>query len=210
MTTTARICLVAALATGATAALSADTLYLRDGTRLQGELVGVRDNVIEFAPDRGTSGNNRIRQFDRNDVLRIDFDSRYAPGRGSGTPGRPAGMREREVVVTANVPWTDSGIDVRSGQEIYLNAGGIIRWGAGDRRDGPDGEKSSPSNPRRPMPNRAAGALIGRVGADSNDFIFLGSEQGPIRMRSSGRLFLGINDDVFTDNQGNFRVVVYY
>jgi hypothetical protein len=60
------------------------------------------------------------------------------------------------------------------------------------------------------MPNRAAGALIGKVGADSGDLFFLGSQEGPIRMRSSGRLFLGINDDVLADNQGNFRVTVYY
>jgi hypothetical protein len=112
--------------------------------------------------------------------------------------------------VTANVAWSDSGIDVRAGQDIYLSAGGIIRWGPGDRRDGPDGERNSPSNSGRPMPNRAAGALIGKVGADSGDLFFLGSQEGPIRMRSSGRLFLGINDDVLADNQGNFRVTVYY
>jgi hypothetical protein len=209
MTTAARLCLVAALAIGGTAVLGADTLYLRNGTQLRGELVAVRDNIIEFAEDR-TAGGARVRQFDREDVLRIEFESRYTTGRGRGTIGRPAGMRERTVVVTANVPWSDSGIDVRAGQEIYLAATGIIRWGPGDRRDGPDGERSSPVNAGRPMPNRAAGALIGKVGAESGDLFFLGSQEGPIRMRSSGRLFLGINDDVLTDNQGNFRVLVYY
>jgi hypothetical protein len=29
-------------------------------------------------------------------------------------------------------------------------------------------------------------------------------------VRNSGRLYLGLNDDVLTDNSGNFRVVVYY
>ena len=42
------------------------------------------------------------------------------------------------------------------------------------------------------------------------DLAFIGDETGPVRMRSSGRLYLGINDDVLTDNSGNFRVVVYY
>ena len=210
MTTAARLCLVTALATGATAALGADTLYLRNGTQLRGELVAVRDSVIEFAEDR-TTGGARVRQFDREDVLRIEFESRYNTGRGrSTTTGRPAGMRERTVVVTANVPWSDTGIDVRAGQEIYLSTGGIVRWGPGDRRDGPDGERNSPANAGRPLPNRAAGALIGKVGAESGDYFFVGSQEGPIRMRSSGRFFLGINDDVLTDNQGNFRVVVYY
>ena len=211
MTTTARNCLVAALVAAATTtALSADTLYLRNGQRIQGELVAVRENVIEFLEDRGYSSSNRVRQFDRDDVLRIDFELRNNSGRGRGTVGRGAGMRERQVVVTANVPWSDTGIDVRNGQEIYLAATGVIRWGSGGRSDGPDGEKASPLNPNRPLPNRPAGALIGKVGAESADYFFLGTQEGPIRIRSSGRLFLGINDDVFTDNQGNFRVVVYY
>ena len=59
------------------------------------------------------------------------------------------------------------------------------------------------------MGNRNAAALIGKIGT-GNDFFFIGDETGPVRMRSAGRLYLGINDDVLTDNSGNFRVVVYY
>src|SRR5262245_58935694 len=210
MTTTARICLVAALVIGATAALGADTLYLRNGTRIQGDLIAVRENIVEFNESRGYSGGNRMRQFDRDDVLRIELEPRTPAERVRGTAGRGAGMRERLVTVTANVPWSDTGIDVRAGQEIYLAASGVIRWGSGDRRDGPDGERNSPVGPGRPLPNRPAGALIAKVGAESSDLIFLGSQEGPIRMRSNGRLFLGVNDDYLNDNSGNFRVVVYY
>ncbi len=60
------------------------------------------------------------------------------------------------------------------------------------------------------MPNRNAAALIGRIGAGSNDMFYIGNDNGPIRVRSSGRLFLGVNDDFLQDNSGNFRVVVYY
>lgn len=59
------------------------------------------------------------------------------------------------------------------------------------------------------MPNRPAAALIGKVGEGENIF-FIGNDTGPIRVRNSGRLYLGINDDVLTDNRGSFRVVVYY
>jgi len=38
----------------------------------------------------------------------------------------------------------------------------------------------------------------------------VGSDESAIRIRSSGRLFLGINDDFLQDNSGNFRVIVYY
>ena len=192
-----------------TAGLQADTLYLRDGSRVQGELIAFRNGTIEFEERRGFGGGRTLR-FDRDEVVRIEFENNRRTG-GSDflSGGRPSGMRERQVIVSADVPWNDAGIDVRAGQTIYFESQGQVRWGR-DRRDGPAGERNSPSNPNRPMGNRNAAALIGKVGNASTDYFFIGDETGPIRMRSAGRLYLGINDDVLTDNSGNFRVVVYY
>jgi hypothetical protein len=105
------------------------------------------------------------------------------------------------------VPWNDAGIDVRAGQTIYVTATGRVSWGPG-RRDGPAGERNSPRNATRPIPSRPAAALIGKIG--NQDPFFIGDEEGPIRMRESGRLSLGINDDYLDDNSSNFRVTVYY
>ena len=192
--------------------LMADTLYLRNGQRVEGELIGIRNGQIEFEERRGFGGTRTLR-FDRDEVDRIDFENRrYGnnnnnnSGNSFGSGGRPAGMRERQVVVSADVPWNDAGIEVRAGQTVYFEAQGRVRWGR-DRQDGPAGERNSPSNPNRPMGNRNAAALIGKIG---NDMFFIGDETGPVRMRSAGRLYLGVNDDVLTDNSGNFRVVVYY
>jgi hypothetical protein len=110
------------------------------------------------------------------------------------------------VNVTAREPWTDTGIDVRAGQAVYFSAEGEIQWGPG-RRDGAGGERNSPSNANRPLPDRPAAALIGRIG-DGNDVFFIGGDAGPFRVRASGRLYLGVNDDVFTDNTGSLRVTV--
>jgi hypothetical protein len=188
--------------------LVADVLVLRDGTRVQGELSTVRGGVIEFE-EQSFGGRGRIVRVDREEVVRIEFDNRGGGGGGGDFGGgRPPGMRERTVNVAANVPWSDTGIDVRSGQTVYFNANGEVRWGR-DRRDGPEGENNSPRNPGRPMPNRPGAALIGRVG-DSNDPFFIGGDNGGIRVRSSGRLYLGINDEVLTDNSGAFRVTVSY
>jgi hypothetical protein len=186
--------------------LVADTLVLRNGTRVEGQLVAVRNDVIEFEEQRGFGRGRRV-QFDRAEVLRIEFENpRGGPG-SSG--GRPFGMRERTAIVNANAPWSDTSVDVRAGQTIYFEATGEIRWGR-DRRDGPEGENNSPRNPNRPMPNRPAGALIGKIGSESSDYFFIGDEEGPIRVRGSGRLYLGVNDDFFNDNSGSFRVIVYY
>jgi hypothetical protein len=201
------------------ASLQADTLYLRNGTRIQGELIAMRNGQIEFEERRGFGAGRTVR-IDRDEVDRIDFESsRYGNNNNSNNSnnnnnnnnnnssgGRPSGMRERQTVVNATNAWTDTGIDVRAGQTIYVEAQGRVRWGR-DRQDGPGGENNSPSNPNRPMGNRNAAALIGKIG---NDMFFIGDETGAIRVRNSGRLQLGINDDVLTDNSGNFRVVVYY
>jgi hypothetical protein len=192
--------------------LRADTLVLRDGRRVEGALVSVRDGVIEFEAQRGLFGRERMR-VDRDDVVRIELDDARNdrlqgdrdrdPDRGSAG-GRPSGMREREVIVSASQPWTDAGITVRPGQTVYFQAAGRVRWGPG-RQDGPEGEDDSPRNPGRPIPNRPAASLIGRVG-DGNDYFFIGAENGPVRIRGGGRLYLGINDDFLGDNSGSFRV----
>jgi PA-IL-like protein len=188
------------------ASLQADTIYLRDGSRVQGELIAVRNGTIEFE-ERRSYGSGRTLRFDRDEVVRIEFENaRRSGGNDFTSGGRPSGMRERQTIVSGDVAWNDSGIDVRAGQTIYVEAQGQVRWGK-DRRDGPAGERNSPANPNRPMGNRNAAALIGKIG---NDLFFIGDETGPIRVRSTGRLQLGVNDDVLTDNSGNFRVVVYY
>lgn len=201
----ARVALVLALPVS----LQADTLILRDGTRVQGELISVRNGTIEFEERRNFGGGRTLR-LDRDEVARIEFETfRNNTGGSNFADGRPSGMREKQIVVSADVAWNDTGIDVRPGQTVYFEAQGQVRWGR-DRRDGPAGERNSPPNPGRPLPNRNAAALIGKIGTGSGDMFFIGDETGPVRLRGNGRLFLGINDDVLTDNSGNFRVVIYY
>jgi len=192
--------------------LRADTLVMRNGERIQGQLISVRDGVIEFEGQRGFFGRERLR-IDLADVTRIEFDrnnrsDNYNERPGGNGPSRPGGMRERSVVVNAAEPWQDTGVVVRAGQTVYFEASGRVRWGPG-RQDGPEGERNSPRNDSRPMPNRPAAALIGRVG-ESNDYFFIGDDTGPIRVRGNGRLYLGVNDDYLRDNSGSFRVTVYY
>jgi hypothetical protein len=193
------------LLVGLPVGLAADTLIMRDGRRIRGELIAVRNGTIEFEEQR-SPGSGRVLRVNRDDVVRIEFEERGSSS--SFTGGRPGGMRERSVTVAANVAWNDTGIEVRQGQTIYFEATGDVTWGA-SRRDGPGGERNSPNNPGRPLPNRPAAALIGKVGS-GNDVFFIGEDTGAIRVRNSGRLYLGLNDDVLTDNRGSFRVTVYY
>jgi hypothetical protein len=204
----------AAAALMATAVVQADTLILRDGRRVQGQLVSVRGDEVEFEAQRGFFGGRDRQRYDRRDVAGIEFDGDDRSARldrdedRRDSRGRPSGMRERSVSVDSWVPWVDAGVEVRAGQVVYFNATGRVRWGP-KRQDGPAGEHDSPRNDARPIPGRPAAGLVGRIG-NSNDLFFIGDDEGPIRMRSSGRLYLGVNDDYLKDNTGSFRVTVFY
>lgn len=205
----ARVAFASVCLLGGSIALGADALVLRDGRRIEGELVSVRNGTIEFREERGFRGRRTVR-FDRDEVRRIELDEDAGGSEDAGAGrGRPGGLREREVVVSGDVAWNDASVEVRAGQVIYFSTIGRVRWGP-DRRDGPAGERNSPPNPNRPIPSRPAAALIGKVGSDSTDYFFIGDDTGPVRMRASGRLYLGVNDDYLADNTGNFRVTVYY
>ena len=198
------------------ALLRADTLVLRDGRRVEGELIGVRDGVVEFEARRGSFSREHLR-VDREDILRIDFEDRRGRStsdrddrdrRDDRPAGRPSGMREKEVSVDSWLPMKDTGVELRAGQTVYFSAAGRVRWGP-NRQDGPAGERNSPRNDQRPMPSRSAAALIGRVGV-GDDYFLVGDDENAIKIRGSGRLYLGVNDDFLTDNTGSFRVTVYY
>src|SRR5262245_40803982 len=196
--------MVLAAASVVAAGAAADTLVMRSGSRVEGDLVGVRGSTIEFAENGGST-----RRYDRSDVARIELGSGSSGSGyfGSHSGGRPAGLRERSATVEAASAWRDTGIEVRPGRAAVFEASGKIQWGP-DRKDGPGGEGGNHHNAGRPMPNRPGGALIGRVG--SSEPFLIGDERGAIRMRESGRLSLGVNDDYLQDNRGSFRVTIYY
>jgi len=212
--------LVVAFVAVAAVGLKADILILRNGDRVQGQVVAVRGGEVEFREERGY--NTRTFRVDLREVRRIEFDDDYRDDRGEYRGYRPpsdnrpgggrgasrSGMRERAVVVDANRAWTDSGLDVRDGDRVYFSGVGEITWGPG-RKDGPQGEKNSPFNPGRPIPNRPGASMIGKVGERGDPF-FIGDSTDVFRMRGSGRLFIGVNDDDLRDNRGNWRVTVYY
>ena len=96
MTTRVQLFAVLVATTALTAVLGADTLYLRNGTRIEGVLVSADMDSVQFEEDRGV-GQRRVRDFSRDDVLRIELEPRRQPGRGGAPAGRPSGMRERLI-----------------------------------------------------------------------------------------------------------------
>src|SRR5262245_21584070 len=112
------------------ATINADTLVLRNGSRVQGQLITFHEGVIEFQ-EGFTRG--RLLRFSRDEVVGLEFDrndrSPYNNQQPPPAAGRPRGLREKQLMAAANVGWTDTGIQVNAGQTIYFEAAGEIRWG---------------------------------------------------------------------------------
>ena len=217
---------LAALTLGGVSA-RADMLIMEDGRRIRGDLVSINRGVVLFNEQSNASSRLQRLRLNLADIRRInmtddDYDTdtsdtggrldtdRYGSNRPADRYGSNRGYddsrRERVLTVQARDAWTNTGIDVREGDTLSFVTEGTVSWGPG-RADTAAGEANSPNNSRRPISNRPGGALIGRIG---NDTFFIGSEEGAFRARSSGRLYLGINDDHLTDNSGSFSVRVLH
>ena len=148
------------------------------------------------------------RDFKSNEVAQILLHplSSGAPVSAAAAAAVPAGQQAGTVNVAGNQPWTPTNITVRRGQQIRLNASGSINVSSA-ASSGPDGSPAaSVASSRYPVANAPVGALIGRIG-NGRPFM-IGAPPDPISMTANGQLFLGINDDNFSDNGGNYSVTV--
>jgi hypothetical protein len=108
------------------------------------------------------------------------------------------------IVVSPTVRWTNTGIHVREGALVRLEADGIVQLSNNPADNGnPGGLQSGRRAPGAPLPGRVAGALIARVGNSAP--IFVGTDPS-FRAPANGQLYLGVNDDTLDDNRGQFKV----
>jgi hypothetical protein len=118
-----------------------------------------------------------------------------------GDRGRP---NVDGVVVDARQRWTETGVMVRRGDMIRIQADGVVRLSDNAQDEAvPSGARSGRRAPAAPLPSRIAGALIARVG--NSAAIFVGAN-ATFRAPADGQLMLGVNDDHLEDNSGEFRV----
>jgi hypothetical protein len=181
-------------------------LVMRDGRKIRGA-------ADDFNPERLVFDTAAGRQFfNAGEIARLYmspaaarrlFASRVGTT-GSTASGRGGREAAAEVKVEGATPWTDTGIVVRAGERITFRVTGTVNI-TRDATAGPDGQTSIAQG-KYPVAAMAAGGLIGRVG-NARPFP-IGSTRMPIEMPASGRLFLGINDDNFSDNGGSFEVQI--
>lgn len=130
----------------------------------------------------------------------------------------------KKLTVPGNAGWVDTGIDVEEGRELVFQGEGRISLQKGnpDAGCGPDGYDIQGF--QQPLPDRNLGCLAGKVtrllavrtdektGEEVRDelikFFYIGREQN-VSIPLQGRLFLGVNENVVKDNDGEFTVSIY-
>src|SRR6185436_11501900 len=129
------------------------------------------------------------------DIDRVEIDGRSLDD---------ARYQTRTVEVSLGQNWIDSGVDLRRGQRVRVDATGTIY--AGRNRITPAG--LSTTDPNSPLARAAEGELIGVIGNDSDaPFLEIGAGRDFTADRD-GRLYLTVNRGNFTDARGSFTARV--
>lgn len=123
------------------------------------------------------------------------------PAEKKGRALTPA-SRDVTVTVPGREVWSDSGLDVSRGDRLRFSASGKVNLSR-TQVTGPEGVNIS--DPQKMMPTRPTGGLIGVIGDDNDDFIFIGAT-AEVVAQHSGRLFLMVNENNLDDNSGAFTV----
>ena len=119
---------------------------------------------------------------------------------------KPAGAKPTLVDVIARRDWTSTGLILRRGDRVRISATGSVTLDqSGGATSGPDGIEQPDA--KKLMQDRPTGALIAVIGADNDDFIFIGSSTEFTATRN-GLLFLSVNEGTLADNSGSYKAVI--
>lgn len=186
----------------------------RDGSMVFGKLYKFSPdgNIITFDQREGgrhdVAASNMARIYINPAAARVVYGpilaalNPSAAGAAIGTTG----ANSTNVRIPGNQQWVPTGFNVRRGESLHFNATGEVMWSpeAADRAT-PAGAANGRRSGAPPVGSAPGGALVARI---DNGQPFLIGNQGTVRMPANGQLFLGINDDVLTDNTGDFYVTI--
>lgn len=171
----------------------------------QKDFVADRDGMLYFTVNHWETRNSK-------GAFRVNVSVNRGTLGWTGDSTDETLKHQKIVTISGTQAWTDTGIDMISGATIEIIAEGQITISA-NRRTGPDGDRNA--NVRTsiyPIPSSGVGALIAKIryrdGSDSRIRFIGSSDQMRLGSGEYGRLFVGVNDDVFNDNGGSYRVTI--
>ncbi|MEQ1870441.1 MAG: hypothetical protein ABL961_10500 [Vicinamibacterales bacterium] len=174
-----------------------------DGSRevVEGQLLDLENHEFTVATARGT------RRLSALSIAQIWINPGPEAPPASTAAQPPAGATPRgQISIPANQAWTNTGIVLRRGWKIQVHAGGDILLAQGLSSGIGGSPAATVAGAKYPVRGAFAGALIGRVGGGSP--FLIGPSSGPIDIRDTGPLFLGVNDDILADNSGSYTATV--
>lgn len=175
-------------------------IWLRNGQTINGQFYDISGRTPLKITVKTDSGD---REFTSSEISRIAL-APMASGAGAAPTTGSTVPEGQGIAVPGNQQWTATGLTVRSGEVLTFQTTGEVRYTPDPNEvAGPAGSKAQHKIGGAPLPQDFAGALIARVG---NGQPFAIGNQTSVPMPASGQLFLGINDDNVSDNQGGFRV----
>lgn len=119
---------------------------------------------------------------------------------------KPGPVKSVNIDVAAKRDWTSTGLIVKRGDRIRITAAGsVIIDPTSQQTSGPEG--TDVNDARKLMPDRPTGALIGVIGADNDDFIFVG-RSAEFTATRDGLLFLSVNEGALSDNTGSYKATI--
>lgn len=189
-----------------TGAVLADTIYLRDGSVINGTFLGYENGQFLFEIE----GGRRIR-FRPDQVTRLVIDRGAGPSRPEYPSRDPNENAPRwETVPTISVPlqdqWIRTQVQLQRGQRVRVRASGTVTL-EGRIQTGPDGLENR-RDEDAPLPEANDGALIAAIGQDVNSPpIFVGSSNEFIA-EDEGVLYFTVNHWETRNARGAFRVEV--
>jgi hypothetical protein len=186
-----------------------DLLVLRNGQTERGQFVNmVRGDTLQWRNQSGAQRDIPIRDaarvYLRPSAARSVFLNN-APDNSVGTGGGE-GPATATIQVPANRDWTETGMTVRQGERIAFRSRGQVRFSPDrEHQAGPAGNREV-RNPSVPVAGVGVGALIARIG-NGQPFPIAAQNQ-IVTMATDGPLMLGINDNQWDDNSGQFTVEI--
>lgn len=192
--------------------LSGDILYTIDNQVFEGEFVAYRYETIYFNVYKfgKISDSKRFPLFK---VHKIIFNAKQEGVETSyELEQKYKKMRRGKKVIRVNLPsgkkWKDTGINLKIDQDILFSITGSIIIEK-DHKVFHYGELNVKWNRKKQLPTQPTGAVIARIGEEGNPF-YVGNNKAPFKSKKKGRLFIGINDYKYSDNEGEFYVTIYY
>jgi len=185
----------------------ADTIYLKNGRKVEGEVLRFENGqfVVQVSNPRSRTGYDLV-YFSPQEIDRIVIDGRYEKTDRNDRNDQPSGnqIEEKTVNVILADNWVDTGITLKRGQHVRVDATGTIYLG-GRTESGPDGI-SSRHDPKAPSPNAPEGTLVGAIGEDKNAKVIALGSNGEFQADSDGKLYLTVNKSDYRNARGSYQV----